>query len=378
MHIPTFETEAFFSQYEFTAPWMLAASDCEPLSVRQLLELTGATPDVLLDTHLGYTESTGNPELRQAIAGLYDSVLPEHVVVLGSPVEGIFVAMQSLLDERSEAIAIRPAYDALTHVAASVSKRLNHWDLKPTDDGWRLDLDALAAAITPATRALIVNFPHNPTGYLPTPDQWSDLVELCRQDSVTLFCDEIYRGLEWTTPIVSAADALEDAVVLGGLSKAYGLPGLRAGWLIVRDPELRSRIVNWKHYTTICPPAPTETLARLAVDHADVLLQRVRGIVQRNLPIAEEFFARHADRFVWRALRAGSTSLVEVDLGAVGAESAESWCHELARRAGVVLLPGTCLAAGPNFVRLGLGRQNFPECLERLEASQNWQKSTRQ
>ncbi len=366
MHLPAFETEAFFSEYEFTAPWMLAASDCEPLSVRQLLELTDTPPDLLLDTHLGYTESTGHPDLRKAIAKLYESVSPEHVVVLGSPVEGIFVAMQSLLDDTSEAIAIRPAYDALTHVAAGISKCLRHWDLEPDDDGWRLDLGQLADSLTPETRLLIVNFPHNPTGYLPTPDEWSDLIELCRRRSITLFCDEIYRGLEWGTPIASAADAIDDAVVLGGLSKAHGLPGLRAGWLIVRDPELRARIVNWKHYTTICPAAPTETLARVAIEHADVLLRRARGIVQRNLPIAEQFFARRANRFTWRAPRAGSTALVELDLAALGVPSAEAWCHQLARRDGIVLLPGTCLGTRPNFVRLGLGRQNFPACLERL------------
>src|SRR5690606_6876146 len=133
--------------------------------------------------------------------------------------------------------------------------------------GWTLDLDEFDRLVTADTRLVIVNFPHNPTGYLPAAAEFDALLDIVRRRGVWLLCDEMYRGLERDPAdrLPSAADRYERAIVLSGLSKTYGLPGLRTGWLGVRDPAVRAALINWKHYTTICAAAPGEALARVAL-----------------------------------------------------------------------------------------------------------------
>ncbi|MCH2181032.1 MAG: pyridoxal phosphate-dependent aminotransferase [Mariniblastus sp.] len=364
MKIEPFLTEQFFTDYEFSAPYLLASSDCETMSIEALLDLSGSSLAALGQVTLGYTESQGNPQLRSQISQMYDAVSAEDVVVLTSPVEGIYLAMQSLLEPDDEVIALRPAYDALSNVARHLCRDVRDWNLVPTGNGWELDLDQLAAQIGPQTRMVVVNFPHNPTGFVPHPDQWKRLVELVRKHDTWLFCDEIYRGLEFDTPILSAADAYDKSIVLGGLSKTYGLPGLRAGWLVIRDAQLRDELINWKHYTTICPAAPTEFLAGQALQVRQQLADRSKAIIQKNLERFEDFLGQFPDLFVWRPPTAGSVAFVELNLPKLGFDSATDYCHHLARQHGIVLLPGKCLGFEDRFVRFGLGRQSFATSLQ--------------
>jgi aspartate/methionine/tyrosine aminotransferase len=237
--------------------------------------------------------------------------------------------------------------------------------VRPTPGGWALDPAELARLLRPNTRLVIVNFPHNPTGYLPPAETFAALLDVVRGHGAWLLCDEMYRGLESDVDdrLPSAADGYERAIVLSGLSKTHGLPGLRAGWLVVRDPTVRAALINWKHYTTICPPAPSERLAQAALVAHTPLVERSRGIIAANLHLAEAFFARHAARFNWRPPRAGSVALV----GLQGVASATAYCHALARDAGVLLLPGPCLGAGDDSVRFGFGRLGFAAALEHYE-----------
>lgn len=363
MKINPFLTEQFFSEYEFTSPHMLASSDCETLSIQAVLEMAGATLADLADVTLGYTESQGNPELRALIATMYSEVRSEDVVVLTSPVEGIYLAMQTLLEPGDEVVALRPAYDALTNVARHVCHRVVPWDFIPTEKSWALDFDHLEALITDQTKMIVVNFPHNPTGFLPTENQFAKLVSIAERHGVWLFCDEIYRGLEFGQAIPSAADVYEKSITLSGLSKTYGLPGLRAGWVVIRDSKMRDELINWKHYTTICPAAPTEFLAIHAIKIRNQLADRSKSIIQGNLKLCDEFFSHHHDLFTWRPPIAGSVGFAELNLDEFGFGSATEYCHYLAKQRGVVLLPGECLGYADRFVRLGLGRKSFESAL---------------
>lgn len=214
---------------------------------------------------LGYTESLGHPKLREKIAETYVKVNTNDVIMLGTPVEGIYLVARAALDPGDEVIVLTPAYDALInmfeHVVGAASVR--KWEFVPNGNRWELDFDHLKTLITSQTKMLVVNFPHNPTGHLPTQDQMNELTNIVEQNNLILFCDEMYFGLvhSGTIEINSAAGSIKHAVVLSGLSKTYGLPGLRTGWLIVQDNELRQNIINWKFYTSICPPAPSEFLA---------------------------------------------------------------------------------------------------------------------
>jgi aspartate/methionine/tyrosine aminotransferase len=241
MEITPFATEQYYALYEFRAPHLLSVSDCETVSISELAQMAGADLAALGELTLGYTESQGRPELREAIAKGYEHISAEDVLVLNSPVEGIYLVMRALLEPDDEAIVLTPAYDALINLAEFASKRVHRWQLQPTNEGWTLDFDALAGLMSDRTRLVVVNFPHNPTGLLPAAADLERLVDVARDRRAWLFCDEMYRGLEFgpAPALPSAVDVYEKAVVLSGLSKSYGLPGLRAGWLVVRDERLR-------------------------------------------------------------------------------------------------------------------------------------------
>lgn len=366
VNIKPFATETFFARYEFSTPHLLCASDCETLTTGELLRLAGMDAADLLGQRLSYTDSQGDPALRAAIATLYDSVAAEEIVMLGAPEEGIYLTMRTLLEPGDHVVALTPAYDSLVNLAEHVSGNVTPWPVRPTPGGWELDPAELARLLRPDTRLIIVNFPHNPTGYLPAAETWAALLDIARNHSAWLLCDEMYRGLEGNPAdrLPSAADGYERAIVLSGLSKTHGLPGLRVGWLIVRDAATRAALINWKHYTTICPPAPSERLALAALQAHEPLVERSRGIIASNLQLAEAFFARHSAQFAWRAPRAGSVALV----GLRGVASATDYCHALARDAGVLLLPGPYLGAADDSVRFGFGRLGFGAALEHYEA----------
>ena len=369
VNIKPFATETFFARYEFSTPHLLCASDCETLTTGELLRLAGMDAADLLGQRLSYTDSQGDPALRAAIATLYDSVAAEEIVMLGAPEEGIYLTMRTLLEPGDHVVALTPAYDSLVNLAEHVSGNVTPWPVRPTPGGWELDPAELARLLRPDTRLIIVNFPHNPTGYLPAAETWAALLDIARNHSAWLLCDEMYRGLEGNPAdrLPSAADGYERAIVLSGLSKTHGLPGLRVGWLIVRDAATRAALINWKHYTTICPPAPSERLALAALQAHEPLVERSRGIIAGNLQLAEAFFARHSAQFAWRAPRAGSVALV----GLRGVASATDYCHALARDAGVLLLPGPYLGAADDSVRFGFGRLRFGAALERYEGYLN-------
>lgn len=365
MNIQPFATEVYFARYEFATPHILCASDCESMTTGELLRLAGMETGDLLDQRLGYTESQGDPALRAAVAALHQRVSDDEVVVLGAPEEGIYLTMRTLLEPGDHVIVLTPAYDSLLNLAEHITGNVTRWPIRPVAGGWALDPDELEQLFRPNTRLVVVNFPHNPTGYLPTPEDYTAIIDSVRRRGVWLLCDEMYRGLERNSAerLPSAADRYEHAIVLAGLSKTHGLPGLRAGWLIVRDRDIRAALVNWKHYTTICPPAPIERLATAALGVHASLAERSRVIIAGNLQLAEPFFARHQALFDWRPPRAGSVALV-----GLAAPSATDYCYALARDAGVLLLPGAFLGAGDHSVRFGFGRAGFAAALERYDA----------
>lgn len=365
MQIQAFETEHFYAEYEFTAPHLLSASDCETISVQELLQMAGMPLTDLTELKLGYTESQGDPVLRQAIATTYQGVSANDVIVLATPIEGIYLTMRALLGSEDEAIVLTPAYDALSNLPGHISSNVRRWQLMPTTSGWRLDFSALDELLSDKTKLVVVNFPHNPTGFLPSHEDFAELVERVQQSGAWLFCDEMYRGLEFgeRSQLPSATKLYERSIVLSGLSKTYGLPGLRCGWLVIRDAALRDELMNWKMYTSICAPAPVELLAQAALRASEQIISRNTAIIRDNLALAEPFFARWSHLFTWRSPLAGSVALVESTRGAT-----TEYCHAVAKQAGVVLLPSAFLGGSDSFIRFGFGRKNFSESLQAFEA----------
>lgn len=366
MQIAPFETEHFYAKYEFNTPYQLCNSDCETVSVGTLLDMADMSLEQFGLETMGYTESQGNPYLRELIAGAYGALQPEDVMMLGTPVEGIYLTARALLEPGDEVIVLTPAYDALINLFEHVvgAQNVKRWTFHPTEDTWQLSLDDLRTLLTDRTKMIVVNFPHNPTGYLPSVAMQKELAQLVEARDLWLFYDEMYFGLvhSGTPPIPSMADVTKKAIVLSGLSKTYGLPGLRTGWLVVQDEATREHFMNWKFYTSICPPAPSEFLAVAAMRVWEELRDKNIAQVEQNLALAESFFARWPDLFTWRRPMAGSTALVGYNVPSVTAVS-----EQLANEAGVLIHPGTTLGSGDQHMRMGFGRAAFAEALAKFE-----------
>ena len=362
MNLPPFRIERYYERYEFTTRYMLSSSDCESRSIGELLSLEPGAGDRLLAHRLGYTESQGAPELREAIAAVYDTIDPDEVVVATCAEEAIFLVYHALLGPGDRAVVETPCYESALQLARSTGAEVAEWH-RAFAEGWGYDLDALGRRLTPGTRLLYVNQPHNPTGTLMDGATFDRLVGMVQERGIRLFSDEVYRGLEYAPGdrLPAACDRDQRAVSLGSVSKSYGLPGLRIGWIACHDEALRRRVIDLKHYTTICASAPSEELAALALRHGPELLDRNRELVRANLDLLDGLLARQAATFAWVRPLAGPIGFPRV----TGAGDVDAFCARLAA-AGVLLLPGSVYDE-PDHVRLGFGRANLPEALAVLE-----------
>jgi aspartate/methionine/tyrosine aminotransferase len=364
--LPDFRLETYFSTWEFTARYHLTASDAQSMPLAELLAMADDDGRRRWDSlTLGYTETRGLPALREEIAATYDTIEPEDVLCFAGAEEAIYLAMQVLLGPGDHAVVLTPNYQAAETLPLALTE-VTGVALRE-DDNWALDVDAVEAAIKPNTRLVSVNFPNNPTGAVPDEAAWRRLVNLCAERNITLFSDEVYRGLELDRPsLPQAADLSPTALSLNVMSKAYGLPGLRIGWLACRDRSLLDRLERAKHYTSICNSAPSEVLALIGLRARDRLLARNKGIVAANLPLFEEFFARRPDLFEWERPQGGCVCFPRY----LGADGVEAMCADLVQKVGVLLLPSSIyrsdLTATPtDRFRVGVGRSGPEEALER-------------
>ena len=364
MPIHPFKLERYFAEYEFTARHLLSPSDCETMPMRDLVSQADAEMRAAWDTlALGYTESAGNPLLRSEVAHLYDRIEMDEVLV-AAPEEAILITMHALLSPGDHVIVTYPGYQSLYEIARSLGCEITHWTLAPSEDRWRLDLQFLADHITPRTKLLVINFPHNPTGHSLTQEEFDAILDLARRHNLYVLSDEMYRLLEYNraSRLPSACDAYERAVSLSGLSKSFGLPGLRIGWLATRDRSAMSAFAKIKDYTTICSSAPSEILAIIALRARESIVARNLGIVLENLAVADRFFERFSHLFRWLRPLAGPVAFPSLVLEI----PIDQFCRNLLTREGVMVVPGSLFEFAGNHFRVGLGRKNFPEALERV------------
>ena len=363
MRIRPFEIERFYDRWEFSAELMLSSSDCESLCTADVLVLEDGAQAGLLEQRLGYTEVAGSPELREAIAALDEHSAARDVFTLAAAEEGIFLAYHALLGPEDHAIVEAPCYGSAIEVARSTGAQVSLWERRH-EDLWAHDLDELRSLLRPNTRLVYINSPHNPTGTQMPRAVLDAIIGICSESSIVLFSDEVYRGLEHDPddrlPVVS--DLYERALSLNTVSKAYGLPGLRIGWLTGRDPELIAAIRELKLYTTICSSAPSELLVALALRHSARLVERSRSIVLANLPLVDDLMERRGDLLEWVHPAAGPIGFPRVR----PAMDVRAWCEGIAERAGVLLLPGDVYDR-PEHIRIGFGRANLPEAIARLD-----------
>jgi aspartate/methionine/tyrosine aminotransferase len=364
MQIKPFRIEQFFGKYEFTAKYLLSSSDAESRTIQELLDLEPGAHERFLEHWCGYTESLGAPSLRQAIAAIYKQIKSDDVLVLAAAEEGIFVLYHALAGAGDHLIVETPCYESGLEVARSTGAEISEWR-RNYENGWAHDLAALEKLIRPNTKIIYINTPHNPTGLLMPAGVFQQVIALAAKRGIIVFSDEVYRESEHdpATRLPAACDVYKRAVSLGSMSKTYGLPGLRLGWLVTRDANIVQRCLEFKYYTTICSSAPSEFLTALALRHRGVLMSRTLEIVHRNLTLLDSFIQTRSALFEWTRPNASTIGFVRFKLhGDVSA-----FCEQVVHDSGVLLLPGSVYDQ-PGHIRFGYGRKNMPEALGQLGA----------
>ncbi|MEN9937459.1 MAG: hypothetical protein RLZZ387_4038 [Chloroflexota bacterium] len=365
MQIPPFKLERYFARWEFSAPHLLCTSDIEGWRMADLLALADDETRALWERlTLGYTEAPGHPLLRAEVSGLYERIAPDEVLTFAGAEEAIFALLNVALAPGDHAVVTWPGYQSLHEVARATGADVT---LLPLDAerGWAFDLGALRRAVRPETRLIVVNFPHNPTGATVDRATFEGIVAQAEEAGAVLLSDEVYRLLEENPAdrLPAAADLSPRAVSLGVMSKAFGLAGLRVGWVATRDRELLARMAAFKDYLSICNSAPSEALALVALRARERVLARSRGIVRANLELLDAFFARWAGAVGWARPRAGSIAFPKLSVGVPVAQAAD----ELVAEEGVLILPASVYDYPGDHFRLGFGRSDMPEALARFE-----------
>ena len=363
MHLPPFKLERYFAKYEFTTEFLLCSSDCESMSIADLLALEPGAGEKFQQTWLGYTESQGSPFLRKEICNLYETVQPEDILVHSGAGEAIYLFMYAAFQKGDHVIVHSPGYQSLAEVARAAGCDVSPW-MAREENGWALDLDELRHLMRMNTKAIIINTPHNPTGYLMVREDFLAVNKFAQENNLLLFSDEVYRESEYdpATRLPAACDLGEHAVSLGVTSKTYGLAGLRIGWIAAKNKKIYQNMAAIKDYTTISNSAPSEFLAEVAMRNRTKLAERNLTIIKNNLVVIDELFTRYSHLFSWVRPQAGSMGFPRLLKGDV-----EEFCDTLVKKAGVLLLPGSAYDDSRNHFRLGLGRKNLPRAVERLD-----------
>ena len=361
-----FELEVYLAEWEFRAQYHMTASDIESMTVGQLLKMASDQGHHTLDgVWLGYTETHGSPALLEEIARTYDTMEPADILCFAGAEEGLYTAMKVLLNRDDHAVVVVPNYQASETIPMEICE-VTGVALRPEDD-WQLDIDQVRQALRDNTKLVSINFPHNPTGAILERARLHELIGLCRARGIYLFSDEVYRLIERDVSLrlPQVADIYERGISLHVMSKAYGLPGLRVGWIATKDHDLLQRLARYKHYLSICNSAPSEFLATIALQQRDRILERNRSLVNHNAQLLEAFFGEFPELFSWKRPDGGCVGYPKY----TGKEGADAFCEDLLQKSGVLLLPpkvyrSRLVETAQDRFRIGFGRKNMEHGLE--------------
>ena len=362
MKINDFKLERYFAQHEFTAKYLLSSSDCDGFALQEVLSV--ANPEELKlweNLKLGYTESKGHPLLREAILKHYSIKTIDNVVV-ASPGELNFVAMNVLLEPGDHAIVVSPAYQSLHEVIRSLHCELSFW--KPNPENWEFNTADLEQLIRPNTKLIVINFPHNPTGSYLSRAQLKSIVAIAKKQDCYIFSDEMYHQLVvGDMPLLPPiSDLYEKGISLWGTSKSFGMAGLRIGWLVTHDSGFLDRVVAFKDFLSICSSAPSEILALIALNHSDLFLLPNLQKIKENIALFRQFALNQPIIASFNVPRAGSTAFVRLNIPIPALE----FSNRLVEKTGIMTVPAEMFDCTQSYIRVGFGRANFPEVLETL------------
>lgn len=350
MKIQPFEMERYQSVYEYVVEYDLAESGVHPYTLRELLGSDEAIQK-LLDARLGYPQSEGTPELRETVAALYPEATADNVHVTNGSSEAIFASAWRLLERGDEIVLMQPNYQQLWGLAKSWSVTVKPLKLQE-DRGWQFDPEELKRLVTKKTKAVQVCNPNNPTGAIMAAAQRKALLDAVEDAGAWLLSDEVYQGAEREGPETESLwGAYEKTLVTNGLSKAYGLPGLRIGWA-VGPAETISELMGYHDYLTLTPTMLSDRLARvvLAKRKRAEVLARTRDILRKNYPAIRDWIEDHGALFHHVPPAAGAICWIRYGLTMNSTELVE----RLRREKSTLLVPGDMFGMD-GYVRIGIG-----------------------
>lgn len=312
MRVEQFAMERMQSTWENLVDYNLSESGVHPVTPRELL---GSGTDALLDQPLVYTQSNGTIELRSRVAALYPGATIDHVEVTNGGSEANYIVVWRLVEPGDEVALLVPNYMQTFGLAKAFGGVVREWPLvEDRESGrWRPDLDALRRIVSARTKLIIICTPNNPTGARLTAGELDAIAEIAAAHGSWILSDEVYRGAELDAQeSPSMWGRYERVVVTSGLSKAYGLPGLRIGW-IAGPPSFVAATWSYHDYTTIAPGALSDLMARAALvpERRAQLLERTRAMLRANLPLIERWLHDHDPAFSWIRPEAGAIFYVK-------------------------------------------------------------------
>jgi aspartate/methionine/tyrosine aminotransferase len=374
MKVELFQMERMQSMYERVVDYEFSESGVHPLKLNELLEDEKAT-ETFLDSSLGYPHADGTPSLRNAVASTYAGATMENVFVTNGSSEANFIAAWHLLEEGDEIVLMTPNYAQMWGLAKTWNVKIKQLHLRE-DAGWQFDAEDLKSLVTKKTKVIQVCNPNNPTGAIMAGEQRKALMDAARDSGAWLLSDEVYLGAERDAPLTQSLwSDYEKTLITNGLSKAYGLPGLRIGWL-VGQPETLSEIKHHHDYLTLTPAALSDKLATLALQPAkrNWIFARTRSILRRNYPILKEWLDAHGTLFSHVPPAAGAICYVKYNMDINSTELAE----RLRKEKSVLIVPGDHfgmdghmrIGTGPPREYLHGGLDRVDELLRELRATE--------
>lgn len=354
MKIPIFEMERMQSTWENVVELDLSESGVLPVTLRELAAM-GFDLEAALDMPLSYSQSNGTLELRRLLAQIYPGATVDHIeVTTGTSEANYLLALSLLRDGDSFALEV-PNYMQLWNLPSSLGATVRTFRLQAANN-WEPDWIEFERAAGTGTRLLYVSNPNNPTGAVLSEEAMRRIVERCERVGAYLLADEVYLGAEIAGPRTKSFWGMSDRVIVtSGLSKAYGIPGVRIGW-IVGPPQVIADCWSQHDYTTICPNKLSDLIARTAIRNRDALYDRTRAILSRNLPIVREWVVGFGGSLHFSEPQAGALCLIQYDHPITSAEL----CERIRIRQNTLIVPGSQLGI-EGFIRIWMGGR--PEVL---------------
>lgn len=349
MKIEIFAMERMQSTWENRVEFNLSESGVHPMTTKELIEEDAGTLKMLSEQELGYPQSNGSQALRETIAAIYPGATADHVQVTNGTSEANFITTWSLIDQGTEAAVMLPNYMQIPGIVRAFGGVVKPFYLRE-ENQWKPDLQQLRKSVSSKTVLIAVCNPNNPTGAILSEDEMNQIVEIAKSVDAWLLADEVYQGAEREEGRApSFWGRYNKVIITNGLSKAYGLPGLRIGW-IVSDPDMIAKLWSYHDYTTIGPGMLNDVLAQIALRNRDKIRKRTVGILQNNYPVLRDWISQHEGLFSMIPPRAGAIAYLRYGLNINSTELVEKLLHEKS----TLIVPGDQFGMD-HYLRIGFG-----------------------